>query len=93
MLAWWTPGRRDVVNSLEVRPDYEDRDEEISEVLELVLEADPLVDRSQIRMNCRDRTVILEGSVPTEQQKRRAELDAWALYGVQRVVNRLQVTD
>jgi osmotically-inducible protein OsmY len=93
VLAWWTPGRRDVVNSLQVRPEYEDRDEEIAEVLELVLEADPFVDRSQIRMNCRDRTVILEGSVPTEQQKRRAELDAWALYGVERVVNRLQVTD
>jgi osmotically-inducible protein OsmY len=43
-----------------------------------VLEADPMVDPSQIRMRCRDRTVILEGSVPTEQQKSRAELDAWA---------------
>ena len=93
VLAWWTPGRRDVVNSLEVRPEYEDGDEEISEVLELVLEADPLVDRSQIRMNCCDRTVILEGSVPTEEQKSRAELDAWSLYGVERVVNRLRVTD
>jgi osmotically-inducible protein OsmY len=93
VLAWWTPGRRDVVNSLEVRPEYEDRDDEITEVLELVLEADRLVDRSQIRMSCRDRIVILEGSVPTEQQKSRAELDAWALYGVERVVNRLQVTD
>jgi osmotically-inducible protein OsmY len=93
VLAWWTPGRRDVVNSLAVRPEYEDRDDEITEVLELVLEADPMVDPSQIRMNCRERTVILEGSVPTEQQKGRAELDAWALFGVERVVNRLQVTD
>jgi osmotically-inducible protein OsmY len=93
VLAWWTPGGRDVVNSLEVRPDYEDRDEEVTEVLELVLEADPMVDPSQIRMGCRDRTVILEGSVPTEQQKSRAELDAWALFGVRRVINRLQVTD
>ena len=37
--------------------------------------------------------VVLEGNVPTEEQKRRAEIDAWALYGVRRVVNRLQVTD
>jgi osmotically-inducible protein OsmY len=93
VLAWWTPGRRDVVNSLDVRPDYEDRDDEVTEVLELVLEADPMVDPSQIRMGCRDRTVILEGSVRTEQQKSRAELDAWALFGVRRVINRLQVTD
>jgi osmotically-inducible protein OsmY len=92
VLGWWTPGRRDVVNALEVRPDYEDRDEEVSEVLELVLEADPMVDASQIRMSCRDRTVVLDGAVPTERQKNRAELDAWALLGVKRVVNRLQVT-
>jgi osmotically-inducible protein OsmY len=93
VLAWWTPGRRDVINSLEVKPDYEDSDEEIAEVLELVLEADPMVDRSQIRASCRDRIAILEGTVPTAQQKSRAELDAWALLGVERVVNRLQVTD
>lgn len=77
----------------DVRPDYEDRDEEVTEVLEIVLEADPMVDPSQIRMACRDRTVTLEGSVPTEEQKSRAELDAWALFGVKRVINRLQVTD
>jgi osmotically-inducible protein OsmY len=93
VLAWWTSGRRDVVNSLEVRPDYEDRDDEITEVLELVLQADPELDAAQIRMNCKDKTVILEGAVPTEQQKQRAELDAWSLFGVERVVNRLQVTD
>ena len=57
-----------------------------------MLEADPMVDPSQIRMSCRGRTVILEGAVPTEQQKSRAELDAWALYRVESVVNRLQVT-
>jgi osmotically-inducible protein OsmY len=92
VIAWWTPGRRDVVNSLEVRPDYEDSDEEVTEVLELVLQADPALDASQIRMRCRDRTVVLEGSVATEGQKRRAELDAWALFGVDRVLNRLEVT-
>src|SRR5262245_4926551 len=93
VLAWWTPGRRDVVNSLEVKPDYPDSDEEITEVVELVLEADPMVDPSQIRATCRDRTVTLAGAVPTAQQKTQAELDAWALFGVERVINRLQVTD
>ena len=93
VLAWWTPGRRDVVNSLEVRPGYEDRDEEVAEVLALVLEADPLLDATQVRPSCTGRTVVLEGSVPSAEQKARAELDAWALFGVERVVNRLQVTD
>jgi osmotically-inducible protein OsmY len=93
VLAWWTPGRRDVVNSLAVRPEHEDGDDEVADVLELVLEADPMVDRSQIRVSCKDRTVMLEGAVPTEKQKARAELDAWSLFGVERVVNRLEVTD
>jgi osmotically-inducible protein OsmY len=92
VLGWWTPGRRDVVNSLAVKPEYEDRDDEVIEALELVLEADPMVDPSQIRIGCKGRTVILEGAVATEQQRRRAELDAWSLFGIDRVVNRLQVT-
>ncbi|HEX2198901.1 MAG TPA: BON domain-containing protein [Burkholderiales bacterium] len=93
VLAWWTPGRRDVVNCLEVRPDYEDRDDEIAEVMRLVLEADSQVNADQVRAGCSNGVVTLEGNVPTAEQKRRAELDAWALYGVTRVVNRLNVTD
>ena len=90
-LAWWTPGRRDVINALEVRPDYEDRDDEISEVLRLVLEADPELDADLIRTNCNGKVVFLDGAVPTEVQKRRAELDAWSLIAIRGVVNRLEV--
>jgi len=91
-VAWWTPGRRDVVNALEVRPAYEDRDDEVSEVLRLVLEADPELDAAQIRPNCNGKVVFLDGAVPNEQQKRRAELDAWSLGAIRGVVNRLQVS-
>ncbi|HTG98399.1 MAG TPA: BON domain-containing protein [Burkholderiales bacterium] len=91
-LAWWIPGRRDVVNALEVRPAYEDRDDEISEVMRLVLEADPEVDADQIRTNCNGKVVFLDGAVPSEQQKRRAELDAWSLLSIRGVVNRLDVS-
>lgn len=90
-LAWWTPGRRDVVNALEVRPAYEDRDDEVAEVMRLVLEADPELDCDLIRTGCEGKVVTLEGSVPSEQQKRRAELDAWSLFAIKGVVNRLQV--
>lgn len=93
VLAWWTPGRRDVINALAVQPEYEDRDDEVAEAMRLVLEADPQVNADQIRSSCVAGTVTLEGNVPSEEQKRRAELDAWALFGIERVVNRLQVTD
>jgi len=91
-LAWWIPGRRDVINALEVRPAYEDRDDEISEVMRLVLEADPEIDADQIRTNCNGKVVFLDGAVPSEQQKRRAELDAWSLLSIRGVVNRLDVS-
>jgi len=90
-LAWWTPGRRDVINALEVRPAYEDRDDEVIEAMRLVLEADPELDSDLIRAGCSAKVVTLEGSVPNEQQKRRAELDAWSLAAIRGVVNRLQV--
>ncbi|HEX6154804.1 MAG TPA: BON domain-containing protein [Burkholderiales bacterium] len=90
-LAWWIPGRRDVINALEVRPAYEDRDDEVAEVMRLVLEADPELDADQIRTNCNGKVVFLDGAVPNEQQKRRAELDAWSLLSIRGVVNRLDV--
>ena len=90
-LAWWTPGRRDVINALEVQPAYEDRDDEVVEVMRLVLEADPELDSDLIRAGCAGKVVTLEGSVPSEQQKHRAELDAWSLFAIKGVVNRLQV--
>jgi osmotically-inducible protein OsmY len=92
VLAWWTPGRRDVVNALELRPRYDERDDEVTEALRLVLEADPAIDAAQIRASCEKWVVTLRGSVPSEGQKRRAELDAWYLSGVDRVINQLQVT-
>ena len=92
VLAWWTPGRRDVVNSLEVQPAYEERDDEVAEALRLVLEADPELDAAQVRPVCEKWVVKLEGNVPSEEQKRRAEMDAWYLSGVDRVINNLQVT-
>jgi osmotically-inducible protein OsmY len=93
VLGWWTPGRRDVVNALEVRPVYEERDDEVAEALQLVLEADPALDAGQIAPTCEKAVVTLIGHVATERQKRQAELDAWYLSGVERVVNRLQVID
>ena len=91
VLAWWTPGCRDVVNSLDVQPPEEDNDDEVLDALRLVLEMDPLVQADQIRATCRNYAVTLEGCVRTEAERHQAELDAWRLFAVDRVTNRLEV--
>jgi osmotically-inducible protein OsmY len=91
VLAWWTPGCRDVVNSLDVVPPEEDNDDEVVDALRLVLETDPLVQADQITASCRNYVVTLEGYVRNEEERRRAELDAWALFAVDDVLNRIEV--
>ena len=92
VLAWWVPGSRDVVNGIEVSPAMEDNDDEVADALRLVLEKDPLVNASQIKLRSRDLVVTLEGVVSTENSRMAAESDAWYLFGVNGVVNKLNVT-
>ena len=76
VLAWWARGCRDVVNGLEVVPPEEDSDDEVTDALRLVLETDPLMPADQIGIRTRNHVVTLEGVVTTEEEKKRAELDA-----------------
>jgi osmotically-inducible protein OsmY len=92
ILAWWIPGTRDVVNGIEVVPDEIDSDDEITDAVRLAFEKDRLVDESQIRVRTRGRVVTLEGAVGTSEIREMAELDAWYVFGVDGVVNRLEVT-
>lgn len=91
VLAWWVPGTRDVVNGLEVVPPEHDSDEEITDSVRIVLEKDPFVDASQLRVTTRERVVDLRGVVPEEAEREMAELDAWYVFGVDRVVNHVEV--
>lgn len=91
VLAWWVPGSRDVINGLGVEPPEEDSDQEITDAVRLALEKDPFVDASQIRATSRDAVVTLEGLVPTESEREMAEFDAWYVFGVDRVDNRIEV--
>jgi osmotically-inducible protein OsmY len=91
VLAWWIPGTRDVVNGIEVVPDEVDNDDEITDAVRLVLEKDRLVDEAEIRAHTRDRVVTLEGLVPNDSVREMAELDAWFVFGVDGVVNRLEL--
>lgn len=91
VLAWWTPGCRDVVNGLEVVPPEEDGDDEVADALRLVLEKDPLVHANQIRGSVSNCVVTLEGLAADEEERRMAELDAWYLFAVDKVINRIEV--
>ncbi len=91
VLAWWTPGCRDVINSLEVVPPEEDNDGEIIDALGMVYEIDPVVRHDLINISCHDGVVTLSGAVATEAERARGELDAWALFAVDDVVNRIEV--
>lgn len=90
VLAWWVPGTRDVVNGIEVSPPQEDSDGEIAEAVKLVLEKDPLINANRIRVTVRDGAVTLEGLVVNSAEAEMAEMDAWYVFAVDRVVNRLE---
>lgn len=90
-LAWWVPGSRDVLNCLEVVPPEEDNDDEITDAVKLILDKDPFVDDVQILAITRNRIVTLEGAVRSEGEKDMAEFDAWFVFGVDKVINNIQV--
>ena len=91
VLAWWTRGRRDVMNGLDVEPPEADGDEELTDALRLVLESDPSIDPDRVVLSCRAGVVTLDGWVRSRDELRRVELDAWYVQSVTRVVNRLEV--
>lgn len=92
VLAWWVPGCRDVVDGLEVLPPEQDNDDEVSDALSLVFEMDPMIPHpGQIRIHTDHYVVTLEGLVGSQTEKNRAEQDAWYLFAVDNVINRLAV--
>ena len=90
VLSWWR-GTRDVVDTLAVEHPMDDPDGEMTDALRIVLEKDRFVNAAQIRAFCHDFTATLEGGVKSETEKGLAEADAWYLFGVADVENRLVV--
>lgn len=91
VLAWWVPGCRDVINGMEVIGDQEDSDEELAKAVRTVLKKDPFINEERIHVAVRQSVATLEGDAPSPPQKEMAEFDAWYVFGVDRVVNRLEV--
>ena len=91
VLAWWVPGSRDVINGIAVEPPEEDAPIQIEEAVRIALEKDPLLDASQIRIGVRHQTIRLTGGVRSEAERDAAEWDAWYVFGVDDVINEIQV--
>lgn len=90
VLAWWVPGSRDVVNGIAVDPPEEDGPIRIEEAVRIALEKDPFVDAGQVRVGVRNRTVRLTGILPRDARDA-AEWDAWYVFGVDDVINEIDV--
>ncbi|HME20130.1 MAG TPA: BON domain-containing protein [Acetobacteraceae bacterium] len=91
VLAWWVPGSRDVVNGLGVTPPDVDNDDAITDAVRQVIERDPLVTSAAIETGTRNAVVTLLGSVPSDAERSLAAADAWYVFGVDDVVNKLDV--
>ena len=91
VLAWWVPGSRDVINGIGVSPPEPDTEAAITDAVIEVLEKDPFVNAESIRVFTRQGVVTLDGAVPRAAEQKLAEDDAWFVFGVDKVVNRLGV--
>jgi osmotically-inducible protein OsmY len=91
VLAWWVPGSRDVTNGMEVLSDQPDSNEELAKAVRIVLTKDPFINEDRIRVHAVRSVVMLEGDVPSAPQKEMAEFDAWYVFGVDKVIERLVI--
>ncbi len=95
VMAWWVPGVRDVFDGIEVRPPEEDAPIRLEEAIRVVLEADPVIDASQVRVGVRadgsGAVVRLTGALPSDEQREMAERDCWCVLGVDEVINEIDV--
>lgn len=92
-LTWRVPGVRDVINGIAVDPPEDDGPDQIEEAVRVVLDHNPAIDASQIKVGVRNWVVRLTGLAPSEIARGIAEDDCWAVFGVDDVINEIEVRD
>jgi len=90
-LAWRIAGVRNVVNGLVVDPPEEDGPDQLEEAVRVVLERNSLFDAAQIKVGVRGRVVRLTGVLRSKEASVAAADDAWAVFGVDDVLNEIEV--
>lgn len=91
VLAWWVPGSRDVVNGIAVEPPEPNRSGDLEDSVRIVLEKDPFINAEQTRIGVQGNVVRLTGLMTNETEREMAEYDAWYVFGVDDVVNMIEV--
>lgn len=91
VMAWRASGVRDVINGIAVDPPEEDGPDQIEEAVRVALDGNPLVDSSQIKVGVRGHIVRLTGMASSANARELAEADAWAILGVDDVMNEIEV--
>lgn len=91
VLSWWTTGCEAVENRLQIVPPEVDNDDEITDAVRMILEKDPFLNAGQLSVSTRDRVVMLQGYLASDEARQIAVLDAWYVPGVDEVVDRIEV--
>ena len=91
VLMWWIPGCQQVNNNLQVVPTQSDDDDTLTDAIRMVLEKDPLVHASQLRIGTMAGVVELNGYLPSEEEHLFAVRDTWTVPGVEDVRDNIQV--
>lgn len=91
LLAWWVPGSRDVINGIAARDSEQDSPLAVAGAVRVALEKDRFVDAGQIQVGVRGRVVRLTGWVSSNEERSMAENDAWYVFGVDEVINAIDV--
>ncbi|MCL5256720.1 MAG: BON domain-containing protein [Chloroflexi bacterium] len=89
--VWWLRGVQSVTNDIAVVPDEAESDGVLADTVRAILEKDTLIDQANVWLGVHDRVVSLSGAVPSDEQRRAAEFDAWSVPGVRDVVNLIRV--
>jgi osmotically-inducible protein OsmY len=85
------PGARDVINGIAVEPPEEDAPIWIEEAVRIALDKDPFVDAGQARVGVRRRAVRLTGAVRLASGSRCSRVGRVYVFGVDDVINELEV--
>jgi osmotically-inducible protein OsmY len=80
-----------VENEIQVKPPQEVRDNELTDLIRVVFDKDPLVRAEQLIVGTAGGVVEVRGLVRSDEERRLALNDVWYVPGVWDVVDRIQV--